>query len=516
MKNKMKMMKKLFALALVAAIVLSLGVTAMAQTEGTAADGKGSITISNAANGETYAVYKLFSATNSATKDEGGNSTSIAYTGIIPESLKAYFTADGAGNITATAAAKSGDDLSQNAIKALTEWAKGQTATASAKSDGTALTFAGLDYGYYVVTTTQGNTAISVDSTNPTAEVVDKNSTTPTGLQKDVDHDNVKIGDTVIYTVRFKTANYDGAGKDAKQIVSYTIQDTLPEFLSSVNVTSIYLDKDGKIAGDEGATTNDQTPLTTQQFEGKKITIPWVQGEKNLYENGTWVVITYTAVVTEAAAIDGEGNTNTVTMTWKDRGDNSDHGDGSASETIYTYAFALKKVNEKGESLAGATFELPFYVKETPATDGAYIYAGTNSGTGLTKTVTTPATGEIVVKGLAAEAKITISETSAPNGYNKLTKAVEVTPVKTGKTKTDKTWKLDANGEVVADTVTENVTTVTYTNNNLAATPVIVVNKSGTELPSTGGIGTKIFYGVGAVLVIGAGVVLMGRKRAAD
>ena len=94
----MKNMNKLFALLMAIVMLLGLSTVALAQTNGTAADGKGNITISNAAKGETYAVYKLFDATNSA------DGKSIAYMGTIPESLSAYFAADSAGNITATAA----------------------------------------------------------------------------------------------------------------------------------------------------------------------------------------------------------------------------------------------------------------------------------------------------------------------------------------------------------------------------------------------------------------------------
>ena len=177
----MKKFTKLLGIVLILTLVMSMGITAaFAQTVGTAADGKGNITISNAAKGETYAVYKLFDATNSATTDSTtGDSTSIAYTGEIPESLNAYFTKDAAGNITATDAAKNGDSLTEAAVTALKAWAADQTATASTESDGSELTFAGLDYGYYVVTTTQGETAISVDSTRPNANIIDKNTTPP-------------------------------------------------------------------------------------------------------------------------------------------------------------------------------------------------------------------------------------------------------------------------------------------------------------------------------------------------
>ena len=43
-----------------------------------------------------------------------------------------------------------------------------------------------------------------------------------------------------------------------------------------------------------------------------------------------------------------------------------------------------------------------------------------------------------------------------------------------------------------------------------------VVNNAGAELPSTGGIGTTLFYVIGTILVLGAGVVLVAKKRAID
>ena len=85
-------------------------------------------------------------------------------------------------------------------------------------------------------------------------------------------------------------------------------------------------------------------------------------------------------------------------------------------------------------------------------------------------------TGVIVVKGLA-NGTYYFEETEAPEGFNKLTARTDATTIK------------DANATIS------------------------VLNQSGTELPSTGGIGTTIFYIIGAILVIGAGVVLVTRRR---
>ena len=498
--QKMKHARKLASLLLALVMVFALATTAFAQ-DVTVTGGTGSITISNAAKGETYAIYKLFAATVSV------DHTSIAYTGDIPDGLNTYFVKDTNGYISATDVAKDGDKMSAGLEAALKDWTETATAAATAESDGSALNFKGLEYGYYVVTTSQGKQLISVDSTTPNAKIVDKNSSTPTELSKTANNKDVSIGNTVTYTVSFKTSNYYGAGTEAKEIVSYTIEDTLPDFLTSVNVTSISVDN---------VVIHDQTGATPQ-FNNKKIVIKWYDeaNKKFLYDNGATVTITYTAVVTDSAAIDGEGNTNNVTVTWTTKG--SDEPDPNnkidTKETIYTYAIALKKVSDKGVNLPDAVFEFPFYVKSTPDADGAYIYAGTTEAEGLTKQITTPASGVIVVKGVKS-GTYEIKEVTAPAGYNKLTAPVTVTAVKTGETSTHTTVYLDKDGNVVDESA--KVTEVKVDINTIAATALVVVNKAGTELPSTGGVGTTIFYVLGSVLVLGAVVLLVTKKRMSD
>lgn len=508
----MKHARKLASLLLALVMVFALATTAFAQEEEVPGTGRGSITISNAAKGETYTIYRLFDATVNA------DGSSIAYYGKIPEILKPYFEADENDYIRATPAAKDGESMSDGLKAALKAWTATEEAAAkvaaTAVSDGSALTFRSLVYGYYVVTTTQGEQAISVDSTMKHVTIVDKNSSTPSKLTKTATatatgtDKSFSIGDTVTYTVRFKTSNYDGAGENAKKIVSYTIKDTLPDFLSNVNVTSIIVDNDG-----DETTTGDQTKLDAQ-FVDKKIVIDWYDEANNkfLYNNGATIIITYTAVVTDKAAIDGAGNTNKVTVTWTtEGGDQPGPGKLDKEETIYTYAIALKKVNDKGVALPGAVFQFPFYVKPT-ADKGVYIYAGTTAREGLTNQITTPKSGVIVVKGVKAGSYV-IEEVTAPDGYNQLTGSVTVVAKKTGATSTHTTVYLDENGNI---TNTETEKDVKVDIANIAATALVVVNKAGTQLPSTGGMGTTIFYVLGSALVLGAVVLLVTKKRMSD
>lgn len=533
------------AVLLASTMMLATGMSAMAQVvpeSSTQQEGTAQITVANAAKGETYCIYKLFTAT--VTGEENGP---IAYTGKVPEELLEFFYADDARNVRATEAAFDNGEMSSGLKDALEAWVKTDAAQenkiAEAVSDGSTLHFNNLDYGYYIVTTTQGESAITVDSTNPTVTLYDKNSTGPSVPEdgKTVDDTTVHFGQELTYTIKFLTSNYDGAGQDAEQILSYTVKDNLPGFLSDVTLTSIMVDNDADLE-----TTEDQVKFFVNdilQYGGNfatdgTITIPWVEQNanptsendtegnyKSLYENGAMVVITYTATVTDQAVIDGDGNTNTFTLTW-DVGDQKPHGGGDKytdTATVYTYAIALKKVDAKGNALEGAKFQFPFYVKETPSeTDGAYIYAGEEPDEGLTNEITTPADdGIIIVKGVDGDVraenendngKYVIYEIEAPKGYNLLTEPVQIAPQMTKATNTTKTFYLDENGNVL-DEATENTTSVTYENPNLSTGIALVVNHAGIELPSTGGIGTTIFAFAGLLLMAGAAGVMIIKKR---
>ena len=497
----MKHAKKLISMLLALVMLLALGTTAFAQEENIGGSGKATITISNAATGETYTVYKLFDATVTGT--EGG---SISYKGSVPASLATYFEEDAVGNITVKDAAYADPatktEMSEGLRAALDVWTDTAAATASAKSDGTELQFKSLPYGYYVVTTSQGKQAISVTSTNPNATIHDKNSVFPKELEKNVDKTNVNVGDTVTYTVSFKTANYTSKDGKPQKITSHIIEDNLPKFLDNVTVKSIIVNDDI------------DHPVNDPKFdEHNKITLKWYDKDTNqfLYKNKATVTITYTAVVTDKAAIAGAGNTNTVTLRWvvDDNTTPNDEDKLSANATIYTYAIALMKVDEKGKPLSGAEFELPFYVKKKADANGAFIYAGKNPGEDLTNLVTSPATGLIVIKGLKS-GTYSITETKAPSGYNLLTAPFNVTATKTSQTTTNSITYLDEHGNISA---TATNTKVEINLQEIAAAVQVVVNKTGSMLPSTGGMGTTMFYVLGGAVVIAAIVLLAVKKR---
>ena len=130
--------------------------------------------------------------------------------------------------------------------------------------------------------------------------------------------------------------------------------------------------------------------------------------------------------------------------------------------------------------------------------------------------MSTDANGMLYIIGLGEVVTLTGTETVAPDGYNKLTDTFEMPAQVLEKEviTTSGTRYYDEDGNLVSEeseTTTEK--TVEKNLSDLDETAITVVNNASTELPSTGGIGTTIFYVVGAILVIGAGVVLVTRRR---
>ena len=511
-RKEMKNFKRLTTLLLTIAMMLVMTVSTFAQTKAyTGADGDGAkITISNAANGETYKIAKLFDATVSVAETDGV-SDSIAYQGDIPESLSAYFTKDTAGNISATAALVLSDDDVQDALKT---WAEANV-TDQAVSDGTVLEFTGLPYGYYIITTTQGETLLTVNSTKPNATVIDKNTTdTVGGLKKETDEGSqvVSIGDTVTYTVSFTTANYD---EDANQITKYVISDTLPDFLTDVKITSLTVGGTELLDADESGTVEASEYAT---FTDKAYTVTWAEDGKSLYANNAQLVITYTAVVTDKIAA-GNVTTNVNKVTVKPYAGTTELESDDAEVTIKTYAAAVQKVNGSNEKLAGATFQVPGLTVSGSAGNYTVVSYDPSSATAGT-TMEMDDDGFLVIRGLSNEETITIYEVDAPDGYNKLTEGktlpVIATEEVTTTTSTTTTTYYDADGNVV-DTEEESASstskTTLATNDDLVAGQLTVINETGTTLPSTGGIGTTMFYTVGTLLVLGAGVYMISKRK---
>lgn len=497
----MKRMKKFASLALALVMALALAVPAFA------ADG--TITITNATIGKDYSIYKIFNATYSG-DNASYTITSVDawYSLVSADSSPFTLTQIGTtGEYNVAVKEGKGDSDVLNWLNGI-ETLPAATATQENVQD-TTVKF-DVTYGYYLVKSSlNGGGTLTVNNAKPNATVIDKNQepgnlvkTATNGVTVDGDIKSAQIGDEVNFQITYTATNYDGD----KKIVEYYVDDDMPDGFDLVA---------GSIAvkvGDDTLTLTDDYTIAygTEDTDDFKVTIPWVGADGvSLYDSPTTITVTYKATMNADAVIDGDGNTNTAKITHKDEDGNIPDPETTKdtdTETVYTYALAIKKVDKQGNPLAGAEFTLKQGDAEVKVSGANGIYTVNPNGT---DTIVSPDDGLIIIKGVEG-AKYTLTETKAPDGYNLLTAPKEVTPTKTGETTTTVTKYIDADGNVV-DTETD--VEVKIENTPVAVTPVFVVNFTGSLLPSTGGIGTTIFYVVGGILVAGAAILLVTRKR---
>ena len=217
--------------------------------------------------------------------------------------------------------------------------------------------------------------------------------------------------------------------------------------------------------------------------------------------------MTYTATLNEGATIGGAGNPNTVHLEYSNNLNQGGEGDtGKTSEnkvTVFTFQLNIDKKDEKNQPLKGAGFTLYKYDADAEGEEAdKWSLVGTEiKGEDLTS---------FTWEGLDA-GRYKLVESTTPSGYN---------------TMEDIEFTITADLSNEPASVTALNVAVTE-NPNLAEQPVMstdrdsgtisstVVNESGAQLPSTGGIGTTIFYVVGGVLVVRAVVLLIAKRRVA-
>lgn len=508
-----KRITRLCSILLAVVIVMAMSVSsAFAEDFDTKLGGQGSITIENATAQTSYTIYKIFDTTFDGGK--GPTATSKQKEFYEKQSNNPFKFEESATSGTynvSIAENKSEQDVINFLQSFVTETGVNSefaavTTSSTTTAEGSTLTFKNVPYGYYLVTSALGS-VISLDSAHPDATIVDKN-TTPDGesFKKTVDDEDkvVKIGEAFTYTIEFTGSNYDGN----TQITEYTINDTLANGMELATPDNLTVTINGtQINGITINQGNDNDPKTFS------ITIPWAEGGNSKYSNNAKVVVKYDVQLTDEA-VPGTDLKNKATLTWNGKTGE----DVTVDETVTTYALAIKKVDEKGEPLEGVQFTLtdsngnPVYVKSVSSSESSenvYIVdTSANAETG-SNVVTTPASGMIIIKGVD-EANYTVTETKSLNGYNLADPVTVQATAQNARTTTHKIF-YDASGNVVKEEVTggksEDFTT------SVNANAIVVVNKAGSELPSTGGMGTTVIYIVGGVLVAGAAVLLVTRRR---
>ena len=474
----MKQMKKLASLLLALVMTLALSVSALAAGE------TGSITIQNPITGETYKAYLMFEL-------ESYNTTDKAYSYKITKDWrefvetgfgKDYFTIDTQGYVTMKEGVNVADNSAEAAAlaKAALAYAaeKKLTPAATLPANGS-YTATGLTLGYYLIDSSLG-ALCGLTTTQPSATIAEKNQE-PT-VDKEVkegtewgEENDASIGDTV----EFRTTIHAKAGAKG-----YILHDTMTAGLT-LNQGSITVK-----VGD--ATLASPADYSVKFDNGDKCAfeITFTQTYLDKITGDTDIVVTYSAILNDKAVISTDANLNQTKL---------NYGDESKSETewdetkTYTYKFDLVKTKADNTLLTGAEFKL--YDAKTGGNEIALVKEADGTyrvATGAEKNAEgfQPATieaGSVTIKGLDSGTYY-LEETKAPAGYNVLPGRVEV--------------KIE--GANLNATVTDN----TWTDGG-----VHVINQTGTELPSTGGIGTTIFYVLGSVLVVAAGVLLVTKKR---
>lgn len=549
-------MKKFLAFAL--SVVMCLGMAVTASAEGEEA---GLINMSNATPNTVYVAYRLFDANPAPTTGEN-TTEQVAYTtGKVQaewfgrQADNPFTFTQVAGTETYTVAVsqgKSNDDVTEFLNGLYTKEGEDYSFAggflnivmgrieAAADANGKVV-FGDVPYGYYLITSGLGAT-VTVSSTNPTATVIDKNVSKPTfpedGGKVILNADGtstikntVNYGETVNFKVSIQSSNYDGA----KLVTQYVIKDTLDAGMSyvaaegtivAVKVGDQTLTKVDSVPGKNQYTINTAPTGVTAGKSGFEITIPWAAGQtdedgnvvastvENYYTQGAMIEVTYAAKVNVDAAT-GTPLKNSATFHYYTNNQTTpENPDEPSQETeTVTYSFDLVKTNTQNAVLNGAKFSLydsqnggtAIQFVEVKENDTVVAYRRATAeeigDSSVVKTTTIEA-GNITVKGLAGstatreengeQVAVPVSywleETEAPAGYNMITDRKEVAISNSN---------LNA---VVADG--------TYVSGGIE-----VENVAGSLLPSTGGIGTTIFYLVGGLLAAGAGILLITKKR---
>ena len=505
-----KTIQKLMAALLAVAMVCAMAIPAFA-TDGdataAAATGTGSITIENAVTNQTYKIYRILNLEYHADTNSYRYTANGAWEDFILRENNNFKLDKETGAVTwiNTNPENNGTAIQQiaNSAGKYAEYTPNNVQEdGSAKANGITLTFSNLPLGWYLVVSDlvdlDKGALCSIDTTDPTVEIREKNSNST--LDKSIlegdqllSVNNAGIGDVVNFQL-------DIVVKDG-QPKGYVVHDKMSEGLTfNSNSVSVFLLRHS----DDEASGYLKTGYTLVTNPGDGCTFE-VKFDDGTLEPNDAVTISYTATVNNKAVIAGSGNTNEAYLQYNNNKTTVKH-----TTTTYVWGMGVRKFANLGTDkedtpLAEAEFQLykmdgetKKYAKfaETGTNTSIYKLTGwTNNATEAIK-VKTPANGNITFEGLDAGTYY-LEETKAPVGYNKLTAPITVVI---------SSHLPDAADGTASYTVTaDGAETSSYT--------VRVENKAGTELPSTGGIGTTIFYVVGGGLMVAAIVLLVTKKR---
>ena len=478
----MKLIKKIAAIMFAFMMVVSMSCNVKAD-EGFYGDGDGTITITNAQVDKTYTIYEMlqlesFSGDNYSYKVADGWEAFFS-TG---EGAN-YMQKDGNGYMTYKTGMNTQENLREFAQKALAYAQQGHGIHSTSQPATTdTVTFSNLKLGYYLVDSSAG-ALCGLTTTNKNASIAEKNGV-PT------------VEKTILETNNTNTANFANIGDVVKyQTIitaqkgaqTYVLHDTMDKGLTFNKDVKV------KVSGQESyLNPTADYEVVEKPTDGCTFEIQFTHTFLKTIKAETNIEVTYSAILNKDAVIH-DNNNNTTHLTYG----NNNETNTSKTHTVTYEIKVLKYTNTKDHPLANAKFSL--FNQETGGTvyklvqktgSTKYRLAMTDED-GITE-ITTNDSGKFSIQGLKPGV-YWLEETAAPKGYNKLAKRIEV--------------EIKQDGTLIVDKKSEDET-------NLPISQVNVENKSGTLLPSTGGMGTTMIYLVGAVLVLSSGVVLASKRRA--
>ena len=495
----MKLFKKIAGFILAFAMILAIAMPSVVM----AADTTYKLTLQNTVEGHTYEVYQVFSGTLSTKNNKkvlsdlkwGSGVKADAYT----ETAKAK-----AETLTdeTTARAFAKELVNQKKLSAATKTVQSTTGTTE---------IAGLAAGYYLVKDTDSSLANKNDSY--TAYILQVVGDATTSVKSDVPSSEKKVKDINDSTDTETTEWQDAADWDIGDEVPFKIEGTLPSNYDKYKKYTLkFHDKE-----EEGLTFKSETVKVfidnTEITEGFRVVVNPEDNDTfdvvfdNLKttsaKNNSVIRVEYKSVLNEKANLGKPGNKNTMYMEFSSKPDNEQGGGfGKTPDDtviVFTYKVDVNKVDEQGNKLTGAEFTLEKKIKGTKDTWKA-----------ITK-VSGTADDVFEFKGID-DGEYRLTETRAPANYDKLSDPIYFT-VTAGHVDGANPYLDTFSGNITSG----NVGTMTFTaNKDSGILSTKVVNKPGSSLPETGGMGTTILYVAGAVMILAAGAFLVMQKKAED
>ena len=534
----MKHLRKIVSIFLTAIMVLAMCIPVMADASSIRTY---TLTINKAGQGHTYEVYQIFRGVLS--ESEGNKILSdISWgAGIDTDKISSFTygnksTAEEIANYLSNKSETEGKAFATEVNKVLGT----VTATAKTLEGETAVVISGLQAGYYLIKD------VNVPEQSAYTEVllkvvgdaeVDTKMDVPT-VEKKVKENVKEINeeghdtDTRIPSYSIPSKYNDVADYCIGDHVPFQLIGTMPSNIDDyklysykfVDTLSKGLTYDGnavvKIDGTkvDGITPEVQTDTATG-ITTITITFADIKNVSNTIkiDGETKVVVDYTATLNANANIGLNGNENIVYLNFSNNPNGTGIGKTKEDKVIvFTYELETKKVDGKNtdKTLSGAKFKLlsSDQLKGAKVNENGIFeeWVDISNATELV----TGQKGVIEIKGLD-DGTYYIKEIEAPEGYNKLKENVKVTI--SASTNNGQNWS--GNNAISAISVKYKMSSSdTKDVDGSSSLPdgkvtVTIANNQGSTLPETGGIGTTIFYIVGVVLVLGAGVLLVTKKR---